>query len=150
MDFDRFKKIQEERPHFGEIEGPDAEGTFKNTSCGDDYRITLRIGDGGIIRDARFTTTGCGFGLAALSAVCDLALGKTIDEAEGLVWEDIDRAIGGFPPKRLHYPKVARVAFQQALDDYRKKRGIAAGAARPVSEGARSAPGALMPPPLRR
>lgn len=121
MNFEKFKKINSERPNLGAIDDPDAEGRYVNSGCGDDYRITLRIEDG-VIRDAKFTTTGCGFGLVALSAVCEAAKGRTVEEAAGITPEEIERAVDEFPPRRKNYPVSALEAFQKALADYRARR----------------------------
>ncbi len=124
MNFEKFKKINSDRPNYGEIDGPDATGRYVNSGCGDDYRITLRVEDG-VIRDAKFTTTGCGFGLVALSAVCEAAKGRTIDEAGSITPEQIELCVDEFPPRRKNYPVSALEAFQKALDDYRARHGTA-------------------------
>jgi len=43
MDFDKFKKINDERPNYGEIEDADVVTFYKNSGCGDGYRIFLKI-----------------------------------------------------------------------------------------------------------
>ncbi len=83
MDFDRFKSINDEMRNVGVMESPSTVRSFKNEACGDAYVIYLRIEEG-VIVDASFTTTGCGFGLAALALATEWIKGKTLEQAEAL------------------------------------------------------------------
>ncbi len=113
MDFDRFKKINDEKMNQGELAGATAVATYRNLGCGDGYRIYLRVEDG-VIRDASYTTEGCGFGLVALAMITELVKGKTLAEAEKITPEDIDRAFT-FPDRRKNYPTSAWEAMHLAL-----------------------------------
>jgi NifU-like protein involved in Fe-S cluster formation len=94
MNFEKFRAIIEERRNVGAMEEPSIVVTFKNDACGDDYVIYLKI-DGNTILDAKFTTTGCEFGLAAFSLATDWVRGKTLEEAERIPTEVINAGLIG-------------------------------------------------------
>lgn len=124
MNFERYQAINDQKINFREMDDASVVSNYRNQGCGDGYRIYLKI-EGDTIVDASYTTTGCGFGLAALSIVADLAKGKTLAEAEQIDTDDINEGLDGFPPRRQNYPTSALEAFRQALTDYREGRGSA-------------------------
>src|SRR5258708_221588 len=113
MDFERYKKINDDKINMGIMEGADVVSPFKNLGCGDGYVIYLKL-DNDVIKDASYTTTGCGFGLVSLAMITDLVKGKTLDEALRLSAQDIDKAFE-FPEKRKNYPQIAWQAMEEAL-----------------------------------
>ncbi|MCC6741180.1 MAG: pentapeptide repeat-containing protein [Planctomycetia bacterium] len=127
MNFDKFNRIQADKPNLREMADATAVGEYRNSGCGDAYRIFLKVNAGGVIEDASFTTTGCGFGLAALALCCEAAKGKTLDEAARLTAEDIERGVDGFPERRKNYPASALEAFHVALANQRNGGAAAAG-----------------------
>jgi NifU-like protein involved in Fe-S cluster formation len=122
MNFEKYREINDQKINFREMDDATVVSNYRNQGCGDGYRIYLQIEDG-VIRDASYTTTGCGFGLAALSIVTEIAKGKTLDEAVKISTDDINAGLDGFPPRRQNYPESALEAFHQALDDYAAGKG---------------------------
>lgn len=116
MNFEKYREINDQKINFGEMDEADVVSDYRNQGCGDGYRIYLRY-DGERIADASYTTTGCGFGLAALAIVTELAKGKTLEEARAISTDDINAGLDGFPPRRQNYPESALEAFRQALED---------------------------------
>ena len=51
-----------------------------NPLCGDDYVVTLRVNDNGIIEDIGFTGTGCAISKASGSLMTETLIGKPVDE----------------------------------------------------------------------
>ena len=124
MDFEKFKKLNEERPHYGEMENPSVVSAYRNTGCGDGYRIYIKINsESKTIEDASYTTTGCGFSLAALSMACEWLKGKKLIDAENMTSETIERLFE-FPERRKNYPETAVEAVKKALSDYKNGTGI--------------------------
>ncbi|NUN50600.1 MAG: pentapeptide repeat-containing protein [Candidatus Brocadiae bacterium] len=134
MNFDKFNLLQAEKPNLREMADATAIGDYRNSGCGDAYRIFLRVSPSGVIEDASFTTTGCGFGLAALSLCCEAAKGKTLDEAAKLTVEEVERGIEGFPDRRKNYPASALEALQVAIANQRDGGAGAARGAKPTRE----------------
>ncbi len=133
MNFEKFNKIQATKMNLREMADATAVGDYRNAGCGDHYRIFLKLDDRGgqkVIEDATFTTTGCGFGIAALALACEAAKGKTLEEAARLTTDEIEAGVDGFPPKRKNYPQSALEALQVALENFRSGRKGNAGVTR--------------------
>ncbi len=97
---------------------------YKNIGCGDGYRLYLQINQQGVIEDARYTTTGCSFSLASLAIICDLAKGKTLDEAAAITPDMMEPYIDGYPERRRNYAETAIAALKKAIHDYRNGTGV--------------------------
>jgi nitrogen fixation protein NifU and related proteins len=90
-------------------------------ACGDVMRLQLRIGDDGIIEDAKFKTFGCGSAIASSSLVTEWVKGKPIEEAEKIQNSQIAEELS-LPPVKIHCSVLAEDAIKAAIADYRKKR----------------------------
>ena len=104
----------------GEIEDPDGVGQVGNPSCGDVMYLYLKVKDN-VIEDIKFKTMGCGAAIATSSMITELAMGKTLDEAEKITRQDVADALDGLPPLKLHCSNLASDALQEAIKDYREK-----------------------------
>jgi NifU-like protein involved in Fe-S cluster formation len=122
MDYERFKQINDTRLNYREMDDATVVSSYRNTGCGDGYRLYLKIEDGRVV-DASYTTTGCGFGLTALAMATEWAKGKTVDEVERITTADIE-ALFEFPERRKNYPESAVEAMQKAIADFRNGTGI--------------------------
>ena len=123
MDFERFKKINDEKMNRREMADATVVSKYRNQGCGDGYCIYLKVEDG-VVRDASYTTEGCGFGLVALAMITELVKGKSVEEAGKITPEDIDRAFT-FPDRRKNYLTSAWEAMQGALKAYQAKQAEA-------------------------
>jgi nitrogen fixation NifU-like protein len=92
----------------GDLPDADAAVELENPVCGDVIRLSLKFRDGRI-REIRFKAKGCVPAMACGSALTEMVLGKTADEARQLTREDLTRAVGGVP-------QASRHAVQLALD----------------------------------
>ena len=99
-------------------------GTVGNAKCGDIMRIYLEIDDGGIIRDVKFKTFGCGAAVATSSMATELVKGKSIREAMLVTNKAVMEALDGLPPVKVHCSLLAEEAIHAALWDYAEKNGI--------------------------
>ncbi len=102
----------------GEIADADATAEIENPACGDVLRLTLKI-DAGRITQAQFKAKGCVAAIACGSALTELILGKTLDEAQGLRREDVSAAVGSLPQASTHAAQLAVEALSVALSRIR-------------------------------
>ena len=123
MDFDRYKKMNDDKENFRELADATVEHVYHNDACGDGYHLFLKVGADGVIQDASYTTSGCGFGLAALAVATKLVKGRTLAQAAQLTPADIE-ADFEFPEKRRNYPVTAIEALRQTVA---KAQGAQAG-----------------------
>lgn len=122
MDFERFKKINDERMNYREMEDASVVSSYRNLGCGDGYRLYLKV-EGDKVVDASYTTTGCGFGLVSLAMATQWITGKTIEQAGSIQASDIE-GMFEFPDRRKNYPESAVEAVQKAVADFKNGTGI--------------------------
>lgn len=94
-------------------------------ACGDVMRLQIKVGDGGVIEDAKFKTFGCGSAIASSSLATEWLKGKTIDEAETIKNSMIVEELH-LPPVKIHCSVLAEDAIKSAIADFRAKRAAKA------------------------
>jgi len=98
----------------GEVAGADATAEIENPACGDILRLTLRV-SAGRISEVKFKAKGCVASIACGSALTELVLGKTVNEARNIQREEIITAVGGLPQGSSHAAHLALDALSAAL-----------------------------------
>jgi len=89
-------------------------------ACGDVMKLQIKVDEDGIIRDARFKTSGCGSAIASSSLVTEWVKGMHIDDAVNLKNSQIAEELA-LPPVKIHCSILAEDAIKAAIEDYRKK-----------------------------
>ena len=89
-------------------------------ACGDVMRLQIKVGDDGVIEDAKFKTYGCGSAIASSSLLTEWVKGRTLDEAEGIRNTEIAEELA-LPPVKIHCSVLAEDAIKAAIKDYREK-----------------------------
>jgi nitrogen fixation NifU-like protein len=96
-------------------------------ACGDVMKLQIRVGDDGVIEDAKFKTYGCGSAIASSSLVTEWVKGKTLDQAMSIRNTHIAEELA-LPPVKIHCSILAEDAIKAAVADYRAKHPAGAGA----------------------
>ena len=89
-------------------------------ACGDVMKLQIKVGDDGVITDAKFKTYGCGSAIASSSLVTEWVRGKSLDDALGIKNTAIAEELE-LPPVKIHCSLLAEDAIKAAVADYRKK-----------------------------
>lgn len=89
-------------------------------ACGDVMRLQIKVGDDGIIEDAKFKTYGCGSAIASSSLLTEWVKGRTLDQAETIKNTEIAEELA-LPPVKIHCSVLAEDAIKAAIQDYRNK-----------------------------
>ena len=89
-------------------------------ACGDVMRLQIKVGENGIIEDAKFKTYGCGSAIASSSLVTEWVKGKSLDEASQIKNTHIAEELA-LPPVKIHCSVLAEDAIAAAIDNYRQK-----------------------------
>ena len=90
-------------------------------ACGDVMKLQIKVGDDGIIEDAKFKTYGCGSAIASSSLLTEWVKGKSLTEASLIKNTDIAEELA-LPPVKIHCSVLAEDAISAAIDDYKSKR----------------------------
>jgi len=108
-------------PHnVGSIPDADGVGQLGDASCGDVFYMFIKVQDGRL-RDVKYLVQGCGAAIATCSALTDLAIGKTLDEAMRLTDDDVAEELGGLPLEKIHCSNLAATVLHRAIADYRDR-----------------------------
>ncbi len=94
--------------------------------CGDAIRAFWAVDSRtGRILDARFKTFGCGTAIASSDMMCEMIIGKTVDEAMKITNIDVERALrdeestAAIPPQKMHCSVMAYDVIRKAAAEYK-------------------------------
>ena len=90
-------------------------------ACGDVMKLQIKVGDDGIIEDAKFKTYGCGSAIASSSLLTEWVKGQTLDKVEKIKNSDIAEELA-LPPVKIHCSVLAEDAIKTAIADYKGKQ----------------------------
>lgn len=106
----------------GVIDEDDSVGTgmVGAPACGDVMKLQIKVGDNGVIEDAKFKTYGCGSAIASSSLVTEWVKGKTLDQAAEIKNTQIAEELA-LPPVKIHCSVLAEDAIAAAITNYKEK-----------------------------
>ncbi len=90
-------------------------------ACGDVMKLQIKVGDNGVIEDAKFKTFGCGSAIASSSLLTEWVKGKSLDQATEIKNTEIVEHLS-LPPVKIHCSVLAEDAIKAAIADYKSKQ----------------------------
>ena len=90
-------------------------------ACGDVMKLQIKMGNDGIIEDAKFKTYGCGSAIASSSLVTEWLKGKSLDQASEIKNSAIAEELA-LPPVKIHCSVLAEDAIKAAVEDLKTKQ----------------------------
>jgi len=106
------------------LKNPDAVGEVGNMKCGDIMRLELKIKKDKSgkekISEIGFQTFGCPSAIASSDVICELAKGKTLNEAKKLKKSDVVKKLGGMPLIKIHCSVLGIGALGKAIENLKK------------------------------
>ena len=88
--------------------------------CGDVMQLQIKVGDDGVIEDAKFKCFGCGSAIASSSLATEWIKGRTVDDALNIKNTEIVEELS-LPPVKIHCSVLAEDSIRHAISDYKKK-----------------------------
>ena len=98
----------------GVVDCPDASAQVENPACGDILKLTAKLTDGRL-SEVKFQAKGCVPAIACGSALTELLLGKTLQEATALSREELVQNLGSLPEASSHASHLAMDALAALL-----------------------------------
>lgn len=93
--------------------------------CGDVMQLQIKVNpQTGVIEDAKFKCFGCGSAIASSSLATEWLKGKNLSDAQQIKNTQIVEELS-LPPVKIHCSVLAEDAIHAAIEDYKKKNGIA-------------------------
>ncbi len=115
----------EQPRNYGPLESFDGHARITGP-CGDTMEFWLQVREGRI-REASFTTDGCGPSRAAGSVATELAIGKPLVEAAQIEQADVLAGLGGLLKESEHCALLASNTLKAAIEDFRRRKADKSG-----------------------
>lgn len=98
----------------GELTDANAIGEETNPVCGDRLILYLRVANE-TIEAAQFLAYGCPPTLVCGSALTEMLIGQSVDEAHDISKKEVIAAVGGLPARKQHAAALAIETLKAAL-----------------------------------
>ena len=108
---------------FNDTDSDIGTGMVGAPACGDVMRLQIKVGDDGIIQDAKFKTYGCGSAIASSSLLTEWVKGKSLEDAGSITNTEIAQELA-LPPVKIHCSVLAEDAIKAAVKNYKDKHDI--------------------------
>ncbi|MGO8745386.1 MAG: iron-sulfur cluster assembly scaffold protein [Thermoguttaceae bacterium] len=103
----------------GRMEDPDATGKASADGRPPYFEIYLKT-DGQVVKKAAFTVFGCGYSIAACSALTELITGRPISECRSVAPAQVIEALDGMPEEKRYCARLAVEALRDAISNLGK------------------------------
>jgi nitrogen fixation NifU-like protein len=105
----------------GPMNDHDGMGVVGDMACGDMMVMRIKV-RGGRLADIKYQVFGCVAAIATCSALTEIAMDKTLDEALAIMDSDVIRYLGGLPDPKEHCSTGAAGALHKAIQNARLRQ----------------------------
>lgn len=104
----------------------DGVGQVGSPACGDVMRMYIKVDkETNTIKECKWKTFGCASAIASTSMLSEMVIGMKLEEAKKITPNDIVKALGGLPARKIHCSVLGDQALRAAIEDYEKKNKMA-------------------------
>ncbi len=103
--------------NIGNIEKASGYAKIGDPNCGDYIEVWIQVNDE-MISDLKYKVFGCWGAIATTSAVSELAIGKSINDALNLTDDDVIQALEGIPENKQHCSLLGIQGLRGAIAAY--------------------------------
>jgi NifU-like protein involved in Fe-S cluster formation/TusA-related sulfurtransferase len=135
-----FEYSEKAKDHFkhprnvGILENPDAVGEAGSLACGQMLRLMMKLDSARRIVEAKFQAFGCASAIASCSALTEMMVGKTLDEAEKITGGDVSDYLDGLPDERGFCSDIGVEVVRLAIENYRQGQRASAKVSEKLAE----------------
>ncbi|MBN1526400.1 MAG: iron-sulfur cluster assembly scaffold protein [Candidatus Omnitrophica bacterium] len=108
--------LVKDNKYFGRMNGPDGSAYIKGI-CGDQMEFYIVV-ENNKITDIRFHTDGCVYTTACAAMACELAAGKSLQDALGVSTKQVISELKVLPKSHAHCAILAVSTLYKAIADY--------------------------------
>lgn len=126
---DKIIEIFKNPTNAGGLQGANGASKYVDETCGDCYKIYLKIDESETIIDSHFKTLGSTCAIVASSVIASVVVGMTISEAKALTEEAIIAVTGEFPKDKKYTLTSAISALRASIENFEiaKEKAIKSG-----------------------
>jgi NifU-like protein involved in Fe-S cluster formation/TusA-related sulfurtransferase len=106
----------------GVLENPDGVGEAGSLACGQMLRLMIKLDSENKIAAAKFQAFGPASIIAACSALTEILIGKTIDDAEKITGREISDFLDGLPDEREFCSDICVEALRLTIKNNRERQ----------------------------
>lgn len=103
--------------NIGTIDDASGIGEIGDPECGDFMRVFIKVEDQ-MVKDVKYQIKGCPASIACGSAMTELAIGKSLEDAMFITDDDIVAALDGLPEFKVHCSALGASGLAHAIMDY--------------------------------
>lgn len=101
----------------------DGIGQVGSAECGDVMKMFIKVDPKKqTITECKWQTFGCASAIASTSILSEMVIGMKISDAKKITPNDIVKALGGLPVRKIHCSVLGDQALRAAIEDYEKRK----------------------------
>lgn len=101
----------------------DGVGQVGSPQCGDVMKMYIKVDPKKkMIKECRWKTFGCATAISSTSIMSEMVTGMKLEEAKKITPQDIVKALGGLPARKIHCSVLGDQALRAAIEDYEKRK----------------------------
>ena len=95
---------------------------FSVHNCGDVMKMYIKVDKkNNTIKECKWRTFGCASAIASTSILSEMVIGLKLEACKKITPQDIVKALGGLPARKIHCSVLGDQALRAAIEDYEKR-----------------------------